>query len=396
MELADRKKQGSLQEILAFIVLMPAFLGFINVLLPVLGFGEITSICTALIYIGVLFVLIIKAGLTLTDFAVLLMIYCTFFFSYIMFPSTRTEFVTQGMIILFLFFIPYCVIGIRKIRVFETFFSILGNLSIITIIIGIFMFVFLPYQRYLDYMEYSYSLLPAICAVYYIIHFRKFNSSNRRSWKIILYYICLIAGMLEMLAFGARAPVAFSLIYMFLCVICDKKESFSKKTIFSALYIVCAFIGIVFIENIITNISSFSVFSNSYILRRYLTGRLIVSTSREGIWASCFQRLENMGFSISGFFGDRAFCAGIYPHNIFLEVLMSWGWVIGGFIILFFLILVVRGMKMNREVTLFFLCSMFSRYLLSGTYIREGKFWITLFVLIAITSRKEIKLIFHR
>jgi hypothetical protein len=107
------------------------------------------------------------------------------------------------------------------------------------------------------------------------------------------------------------------------------------------------------------------------------------------IWQSCFARLSNMGFFVGGFFGDREYCIGVYPHNIALEILMSWGWILGTMLLLAILILIVKSMRTKgvyRDVAWFYIMTCFSRYLLSGTYVREGKFWISMYVLYAVVK----------
>ena len=97
-----------------------------------------------------------------------------------------------------------------------------------------------------------------------------------------------------------------------------------------------------------------------------------------------------MGLSISGFFGDRSFCLGYaYPHNIIYEILMSFGWIFGIISILFYAYELLRAFFHNKEVTIFIFLTLFTRYFISGSYLTEGRFWITTALIIAISHMRE-------
>ena len=157
-----------------------------------------------------------------------------------------------------------------------------------------------------------------------------------------------------------------------------------------ALDLIDTIIGIFYLDDILYLVANLPYFENSYLVRSFLRGKLFNTDTRQVIWQNCFERLATMGLSISGFFGDRAYCGSVYPHNIILEILMSWGWIIGGIIIIYLLLMIVQGLLKKgteRDVCIYIVLACLSRFFMSGTYIREGKFWITLFVLIALNKQ---------
>ena len=256
------------------------------------------------------------------------------------------------------------------------------------------MLLFLPYYNYLDYMDYSYAILPATCTLFY--------TSQYSNGKRLVYFTIFIIGIIEMLVFGARAPVVYCFIYVIGCIILYYRgKSISKRIIVSIMFLLLGIVLILQLDKILAVVSKYSLFAYSYIIRRFLADNLISFSSRELIWESCISRLKTMGLYVGGFFGDRAYCIGVYPHNIALEILMSWGWIIGSIMLLVILIIIIKSLRADgayRDVAWFFLMTGFSRFLFSGTYVREGKFWITLFVVIAVNSisRKGLVIRFNK
>ena len=375
------KKQNNMQNALAIVTVMPAFLAVMNVVMYSLGLAGFTSYITALVYIVVLIYIILSCPLYSIDVLLLLIIYAVFLLNYFLFPSTRDRMTTQGMLILYFFFLPYCVFCFKNIRSWRVFWDRIGLYSLIAILLSAEMMIFLPYSEQLDYMEFSYAILPANCALIYTAYTLRRNK--------IIYFGASIISIVEMLAFGARAPAAYCLIYFMGLLVFTGFNSGSKKKIISIVLLLIGIVFILEINNILILVSRLSGFENSYIMRRFISGKLLNSQARELIWESCFERLENMGFYVGGFFGDRQYCISVYPHNIGIEILMSWGWVIGSLMLILILALIINSMRTRgvyRDVAWYFIMTFFARFILSGTYVAEGKFWISMFVLIAVVK----------
>lgn len=376
-------------KILAFVIIMPAYIDVLNVLLNTIGIG-LTSVVTACIYIYVLLILIIKCGIRKNDIFYLMGFYLIFLLNYIFFSSTRNEMVSQGMIIVYIFFVPYGVFSFKNIIKWDRFFSYLYKYSKLAIISGGIMLLFLPYDKYLGYMDYSYSLLPAVCSTYYYQAKGQKREKKRKSSVPILMFLL---GLIEMAAFGARSGILYAVLFVMVLEILRKDISIQKKFLICGGLALVSIIGIFYLDDIIYLVANLPYFENSYLVRSFLKGKLFNTDTRQIIWQSCFERLNTMGLEVTGFFGDRPYCAGaVYPHNIILEILMSWGWIIGGGILLYLLWIIIRALTckgIERDVCIFIIFSCLSRFFMSGTYIREGKFWITLFVLIALGKSKK-------
>lgn len=378
-------------KILAFILVMPAYFDVINVVLRTMGVEAVSTI-TALIYIGVLIYIIIKCGIRTDDLLILLLVYLGVAIHYLLFSDSREYLNTQGMMIVLLFFIPYGVLAIRKTKDWDTVFHYMYRFSAIAIITGAIMLLFFPYDKYLVYMDYSFALLPAICSCYY--QYTKGGSFNASKYRQRFAGFLFGIGIIEIIAFGARACVLYAIMFVVIVEMLRDDTSIRRKVIVTIASIGVTLFLLFWLDEILTYFSSLSIFGNSYLIRSYLRGNLFTSDTRTLIWESCIKRIQTMGLSVSGFFGDRKYCIAVYPHNIVLEILMSWGWIIGICILTYIIALFFVGIRSkgkSRIGTILLLCSVFSRYILSGSYVIEGKFWILLFALIAIAHMERLK-----
>lgn len=373
-------------KVLAFILIMPAFFDVLNVLMKTFGL-DIASIITAATYIMVLMYIIIACGISAIDLMVLITIYTILGLNYIFFPDSREYMSSQGMMIIYLFFIPYCAISIRKICDWNTVFQYLYKLSSVAIISCVIMLLFFPYDQYLVYMDFSYSLLPAICSCYY--QFAKTRHKEEKHKRIIP--LCLfIIGLVSIFAFGARACILYAIMFVLILELLRDDSSIRKKVFISLVAIIMSSFVMFFMDSLLNYLSSVAFFKSSYLIRSFARGKLFTSDTRDIIWESCIVRIQTMGLSVGGFFGDRKYCFAVYPHNIALELLMSWGWIIGTSLLLLLLGLIIKSIKIGgneRIICIFVLCACLSRYIFSGSYIIEGRFWVSLFTLIAITRR---------
>lgn len=372
---------------LTAVLLLPVFFALLNVLLHQFAPTR-TPLITALIYFIVLAVILLRVRIIeINDLLLLIMIYVLFGLNYFLFIETRPFIISTDMLVVLFFYLPISVFSVSKIRDWKTFFYHMNKASIVAITIGLIIVIFLDYRSYLNYMAFSYALLPFICVLY-----RTFRIEGR-----IEYLILFIAGISVILMHGSRAAILFAILYALLYELTNTSRKQKKKLctlILSALVLCVTYLNLGNIAGLLLRISTFE---NSYFLRRVVRGELIVSSGRSLIYEACRNRLSTMGFSISGFFGDRAYVLEhAYPHNFIYEVLMSYGWVLGIITLIAFFALMIKGLKNKvvRSIVVFFAVTIFARYIISGSYLIEGKFWVGLFALISLARvpQKTLKL----
>lgn len=386
---ANAQKVGALEEkdriylhILALLVTMQIFIDFINVVIKQFGLGN-ASVATAVAYIVMLAVALWKVRfVAITDFLVLAGVYSLFVLNYLLFPETRAFVFTDSMIVVYVFFMIPCAIAIRKVRNFDRFFEILYPYAAAAVTAGGMILLFFNYEEYLVYMEFSYAMLPSICALYYALRTRQ---------KKLMPAVLFVSGFVEIFVFGARAPLLFVLAFIAVYELLRTDNPLPLKVVFVAAGALAVVVFSYYEESVLNWLNTIPMFSGSRFLETLSAGELLESESRDVITFYCYQRLETMGMAISGFWGDRKYCPGAYPHNIFLEILMTYGWVLGSIAILLLGLLclsVLLKKGSRRDVALFLLVTLWGRYLISGSYIQEGKFWVGLFALLAIAFGK--------
>lgn len=392
----DDYKQKIHLDNLGFILLMPILIDFLSVVVQQMGMSGSSTITMALYGVSLIVILfklikIVTVHELINDTILYMLVLFPFAVNYFWFDNTRANLVSQEMLIVYLFFLLLAVISIRKIKRWDIFFEALIKPGKIAISLAVFILLFLNYEKYLVYMGFSYALLPFIC------NFYRNARIEKEIKKKSLNYIFFVAGMISILVFGARAAVGFAIVYIVVFEISRNDLSPLVKIISLVILFLVAWLISNNINTIAEMLIKTDAFKDSYFLKNLLSGQLLESNTRDILYQSCINRMSTMGLSISGFFGDRQYCAGFaYPHNIFFELIMSFGWILGTILIGLYILLLIKGILTKkaekREVIIFIIISMLARYVISGSYLVEGKFWIATVLIISISLGRDVEL----
>ncbi|MGU8312496.1 hypothetical protein ACV3RX_10685 [Clostridium perfringens] len=132
-------------------------------------------------------------------------------------------------------------------------------------------------------------------------------------------------------------------------------------------------------------------FGDSRTLEKLLNYELFISNSRNQIYDYANIELMNLGIRMNGIFGDRVALKKydpniVYVHNIFYEVLLSFGFLLGStffiiFIVKFLFTIISKKDFMLKQMVIFYFCLIFIRLLVSGSFVIEGDFTILIFLL---------------
>lgn len=368
----NTQKDFNLINFLLLILSYPVLLDFYSSLINYynLSLPNITFIGYLLLLL-ILIILIIKYNLITNKLLLcILCIYVFFLINYIIYPYSRQFYNSVGMILALFFYLPISVFIIPNIRNMDDLF-IISRKYIFFITLQVFLIsFFLQGEKVLNYMEFSYSFLPFICLAI----------CNCRDNKFYMFLSIIL--FISMMNFGARAPILFSIFFVicYLILILELKLTF-KKLIFIVIFI-CL---ILYINYNFNNFISFFMNSientNSRFLEKLISGDLFISRGRDSINLNIKNALENMNWNIYGLFGDRyAMNSLYYSHNIIYEILLSFGWVLGSSIIIIFclsaILLFFKSNKKDRIILFFFTVAFFLRYLISGSFIQEGMFYL--------------------
>ena len=367
---------------------MKIMISFISPLLGTLGISSTGTVTLALYFIMLIrfFIIVFRySRLQISDLIILLFFYAVFILNYAVYPNTRPYFLSQEMLMNYLMFLPICVIGITKIDTWDAFFELGAKYSYIGVIVACLIFVFNLVNE-LSYMEFSYSILAlgSIAAI---------NVSRR--YKMI-DIVTLMLYFLIIISHGARSPILLLAAVFVAGVLFNGQRT--KALIFSAVFILCfslAFSTGIF-EKLLLRIFSGT---ESYAVQRILEGTFFQSNERNALYEAANSYVANMGLNISGLFGDRELSMQFgqpYIHNIVYEILLSFGWIMGLFIIVVFLFkslrILMKCENNERLVFLYAIFALFGRYLVSGSFVVEWRFYIFIALMIALQRGRKITL----
>ena len=235
-------------------------------------------------------------------------------------------------------------------------------------------------------MEISYSILPL--AVFSLYNFFK----SKKILSLLIFLVSLFA----IVSFGSRGPLLCILFFIFIFLIMNIKK---HKLLFGLFIILSMFIFFNFqplLHSSINFLNSHGIQSRT--LRKLRDGGIADDTGRSRIHDVTFDLIENNGVTGVGFGVERITIneeinnmnkdmSSCYPHNLFLEIIVQYGWFIGGAlclgIIFLFLksILVTKGAE--RDLIFIIMSVEFVRLMISSSYVVS----ILLFYLIGLCIR---------
>ncbi|MCI8834624.1 MAG: O-antigen ligase family protein [Ruminococcus sp.] len=218
------------------------------------------------------------------------------------------------------------------------------------------------------YMSLGYAFIPQI----FILWDRCLHSFKWYDFVLSVINVSLC------LAVGSRGPILCLGIFVLLAILCSDFLSLKKKIcIFGSLLIGCVCF-ILFYKSFFRIVSdilkSFGYSSRTLLL---LASGNLSDSGRGEIYKTTIEKIIRkpfMGWGLAGGWTDT-----IYPHNIFLEFLLSFGIIFGGIISIYFLYLMFTGLMqkdvVNRRLTVIFV-STISCLLISDSFIMHPSFFI--------------------
>jgi O-antigen ligase len=275
-------------------------------------------------------------------------------------------------------------------------------LNVTAIIIGIssflllFVFKVAEEESYSQY--YGYIALPA-AIISVSVFFEKFKFPH-----LLNLILCLLVIIFS----GARGP--FVCLGLFIGIKFLLNTGISLKKRITLIIIACMLLTIIlfFLKDILFYLSEVGA-NKGFSLRlvsRLADKSLFADEGRDMLRKYSVQLLLDNPFFGVGIYNDRIILAnemganagetsGFYPHNIFLEVLLHFGLIIGSLMILWFLWIVFKAIfkskkKDAKDVILVFLGFGFFPLLFSESYLRTGLFFLFLGLCINVLKYERI------
>lgn len=229
-----------------------------------------------------------------------------------------------------------------------------------------------------DNMSASYNILPSVM---YLIYWAVDNNSTK-NWVIA------IAASVLPFVFGTRGAILAVLVFLAICVIYRvlRLENIAVKII---VILLCVG-GVAYIATG-DRILNWAMFMSDFfgeigfstrIFDFIIEDELATSEGRENLNELVWTAITDNPVYGYGFMGDRT-VIGFYTHNYVLEMLCSFGLVMGSIFVLISMGLPIVAFLKNRKdtgswVLIMMACLVFIKLMLSGSYVYEANFYLLL------------------
>ena len=237
-------------------------------------------------------------------------------------------------------------------------------------------------------MNSSYNLLPHACLVFY----RMMQKPN--GWNISAFTL----SALLLFLLGSRGPVLC--IVIFAAVVLFMGKNIKRPVMF----LIIAFVALlaIFIEDFLYIVLGWAydlaeTFGlSTRVFDKYLSGDFAVSDTRIQIRNAVMHYLnENPIFGL-GIYGDRRVAGGHYAHNILIEILGQYGYVLGSIALITIAVYVIRAYLFSRSsgdavgvLVLMLLMGCNLKLMVSGSYLAEPFFFFLIGYCTAQLRRKK-------
>lgn len=240
------------------------------------------------------------------------------------------------------------------------------------------------------YMTLTYNILPwSILSYIEFVKNRKFH-----------YFVAFIALTTMTFIGGARMPLVCIIIFVILSSF-YRRDKLTKNRILVFLFLTAAIIiGITFYRNILMFLSN--ILPESRTIQMLLNEDVLSVSYRDNIYEYIMQVVYKNPFKIRGFYADRIILGTrffnnndlgfwitdsshytVYAHNIFIELLSNFGFMIGTIVIIFIAkkILVLSNFAWNdnnyynKMYCLFLIVVGLIPLLVSNSYMQYSMFW---------------------
>lgn len=285
--------------------------------------------------------------------------------------------------IMLIFYYPIAY-AMTSVTDWEHFFKYMRFAAMWTPFLCWFALKFLGLDEMISYMQLSNVLLPGFLAGWYIARIQRKR----------IYYVPSIVSLYLQIFYGSRMSFASALVFIVLLELFELRNDSSRRSVIKVtILIICSILGIAYFSEIMEwFLKTLEVmgFADSRTVQKLIDGSVFESAGRDIIYKRAEHELGNLGAGMYGFFGDRIvfekYGGIVYVHNIFYELIFSFGWILGGYISLWLIMKIVKNYffqkdNMKRVMVSYFVCLIFLRLLVSGTFMTEGQFLLLIGVL---------------
>ena len=322
---------------------------------------------------------------------VLFVLCCIFFYvlNFLIFPENE-PYLSARFFSFSILVLPYFFVGVAlDLKKYLNVFYFISVLSI-----GICAFYQLIYAQSSSYtgeasvsdynMSLAYGILPHVLMSSWIA------LRDLKIWKILV----MLLGVFLLLALGTRGPVLCSVLFIVVYVLLFKP---SKHKAFKNIIVISVGVYILRFLNQFMFLMQGVVMQaglSTRIFDKYFEGELETSEGREFITSKLLEELKTenplCGFGILGSYNY----VDNYPHNIFVDFVFSFGWLVGTILLMSILILIIWALRYvksqdDRVFLIILICAGIVHLCMSGTYLDSTMFFMLLGFCIRSIRRKN-------
>ena len=356
-----RRERGD--QIIAFAVMIQSLLLIMQIVLMNVFHmsGDATTIYRVLLTaFPMVLAMIVSANRNLSRFiltfliAILLLV-----ITIAVFPKNEPYVVGEGL----RFFLPVvvpsflCLTTVSDYKIVERTLYVISWFTAILVL-----FYFVEYFRGVFSIEgynmpFSYACLLPMVSFY----------SHRKTYDYLVVLVMLMA----VLAIGARGPAVYFVVYVIIDMLLNR-----RKWRFAVL--ILAIVLIIALPTIYSFFSASGISSRT--LRMLLEGDFVQDSGRNAIQAYFWSQLMENPIIGLGLFGDRLKDDVVYCHNLFLEILVDFGVLLGSIIIITGVIslikLFIESESENKNRIIKYFCALILPFLTSSSYLIDSEFAI--------------------
>ena len=151
------------------------------------------------------------------------------------------------------------------------------------------------------------------------------------------------------------------------------------------------------------HVMSTKVGFSTHLIDALSTNSIMQDKNREFLIENFIRSIKESPFGY-GVMGDRYLSKSIYgikpmyPHNIFLEIMVNFGYVIGGLLCIVLVFTIVKWLmskeQKKKKYIIVFVAASFVKLLVSGSYWNDQMFFMMLGFLFALRTEKNVRI--HR
>lgn len=231
-------------------------------------------------------------------------------------------------------------------------------------------------------MSFSYALL-------YPLLFHLDALSRKRD---IVHLILSTYQILLILLYGSRGAVLCFSIFIIIKIVLSTKSTVRKTAIvgLGGLTVILFYVNFEAIGNsVLRAMSQNGYYSRT--LNSFFNGSILQSSGRDSIRDKALDMIMRKPWTGWGM-GGEIDLLGTYPHNLFIEVLLNFGILMGGIACILVVANVIRVFFLHdgilQSLLFIYLCAGFIPLLLSSTYLKQYEFFIFLFLCIQANRKK--------